>query len=81
MSLIGKIIFYRKGHYVMNVQNFILSVQVIWWNSYWAHTLFLVACSCVSFYNGSTFYFEIFVHRYLNQIGMQPKPPKPKKAA
>ena len=55
-------------------------LQLLWWHSYWAHTLFVVACSASSAWMGASYQFEVFVHRYLHGLGLEPKVSK-KKAA
>ena len=36
---------------------------VIWFHSYWAHTMFLAAVLLMAAYNGATYYFKIFANR------------------
>ena len=36
---------------------------VIWFHSYWAHTIFLAAVLLMAAYNGATYYFKIFANR------------------
>ncbi len=36
---------------------------VIWFHSYWAHTIFLAAVLAMAAYNGATYYFKIFASR------------------
>jgi hypothetical protein len=45
-----------------------ICLSVVWWNSFWAHTLLLCAMVTRSISNGSTFYFEVFGERYSSQV-------------
>ena len=36
---------------------------VLWFHSYWAHTIFLTAVLLAAAYNGATYYFHIFANR------------------
>lgn len=55
---------------------FLLQLQLIWWHSFWAHTAFLVACSSTSVWKGATYQFDIFAHRYLDSVGLEPRKKK-----
>ncbi|KAK9814724.1 hypothetical protein WJX72_010536 [[Myrmecia] bisecta] len=46
---------------------------LIWWRSYWAHTIFLILCAAASAWNGATYYFDVFAHRYVSGVGIEPK--------
>ncbi|KAK9792955.1 hypothetical protein WJX73_006729 [Symbiochloris irregularis] len=50
--------------------------SLIWWHSFWAHTAFLVACSSTSVWKGATYQFDIFAHRYLDSVGLEPRKKK-----
>lgn len=52
------------------------AVAKIWWNYYHAHTLFLVFVLSMSSWNGASFYFDVFAHRYLAQLGIPARTPK-----
>lgn len=43
------------------------------WQYYWLNTIFLVIMIFVSAWNGGNYYFEVFVHRYLNEVGLPSK--------
>ncbi|DBA97222.1 TPA: hypothetical protein ACH3X1_014972 [Trebouxia sp. C0004] len=49
---------------------------MIWWHSKTAHTLFLIFCASVSAWNGATYYFDIFARKYIQSLGIEPKPAK-----
>ena len=40
-----------------------MCTAVLWFNSFWAHTLFVAAMLLGAAYNGATYYFNIFAHR------------------
>ena len=52
------------------------AVAKIWWNYYHAHTLFLVFVLSMSSWNGASFYFDVFAHRYVAQLGIPARTPK-----
>lgn len=54
--------------------------QLLWWRSYWAHTAWLAGCAAFSAWMGASYQFEIFAHRYLPRLGIQPQPDKKKTA-
>lgn len=54
------------------------AVCKIWWNSYMAHSVFLLAILCISAWNGASYYFEVFAHRYVQTVGVSTKPVKKK---
>ena len=41
------------------------AVAKIWWSFYGAHTAFLLSCLAVSAWNGASYYFDVFAHRYV----------------
>ena len=45
-----------------------LLVTPLWWHSCIAHTAFLVLCLLMSFYNGASYYFEVFATRYMKEL-------------
>ncbi|KAK9805607.1 hypothetical protein WJX72_007502 [[Myrmecia] bisecta] len=49
----------------------------VWWNSYWAHTTFLLIILMWSAWNGASYYFEVFAHRYVAALGLPDKRHKP----
>lgn len=55
------------------------AVCKVWWNYYHAHTVFLLAILCVSAWNGASYYFEVFAHRYVETVGLPTKPTRMKK--
>ncbi len=65
---------YMGLHLTLTAATF--AVAKIWWNSYHAHTLFLVFVLCMSSWNGASFYFDVFAHRYIAQLGIPPRTPK-----
>lgn len=54
------------------------AVCKVWWNFYMAHTIFLLAILCISAWNGASYYFEVFAHRYVQTVGLPAKPMKKK---
>lgn len=50
------------------------AVCKIWWMSCRAHTAFLLCVLCISAWNGASFYFEVFAHRYVAALGLPRKP-------
>lgn len=40
-----------------------ICTAVLWFHSYWAHTIFLAAVLAMAAYNGATYYFKIFASR------------------
>lgn len=43
------------------------------WQHFWLNTMFVVIMIFVSAWNGGNYYFEVFVHRYLNEVGLPSK--------
>lgn len=50
------------------------------WSHYWLNTAFLVWCLGMSAWNGGNYYFEVFAHKYVNEVGIS-KPSKTGAAA
>lgn len=57
---------YMAGHAFWTFVS--LLVTPIWWHSRVAHTAFVFLCLLVSFYNGASFYFEVFATRYIAEL-------------
>eukprot|EP00892_Ulva_mutabilis_P003494 jgi/Ulvmu1/1516/UM011_0246.1 len=45
------------------------------WQHFWLNTIFVLIMIFVSAWNGGNYYFEVFVHRYLNEVGLPAKDP------
>eukprot|EP00191_Tetraselmis_sp_GSL018_P021021 CAMPEP_0177578692 /NCGR_PEP_ID=MMETSP0419_2-20121207/496_1 /TAXON_ID=582737 /ORGANISM="Tetraselmis sp., Strain GSL018" /LENGTH=354 /DNA_ID=CAMNT_0019067177 /DNA_START=230 /DNA_END=1295 /DNA_ORIENTATION=- len=43
----------------------------VFWVSFWAHTVMLVAVSAAAVWNGSCFYFDYFAFRYAPSLGLE----------
>ena len=54
---------YMSLHIFLTAATF--AVAKIWWSFYGAHTAFLLACLAVSAWNGASYYFDVFAHRYV----------------
>lgn len=54
---------YMSLHIFLTMATF--AVAKIWWSFYGAHTFFLLACLAVSAWNGASYYFDVFAHRYV----------------
>ena len=54
---------YMSLHIFLTMATF--AVSKIWWSSYGAHTAFLLSCLVVSAWNGASYYFDVFAHRYV----------------
>ena len=54
------------------------AVCKIWWNYYHAHTIFLLVILTISAWNGASYYFEVFAHRYVDSVGLPSKSSKKK---
>ncbi|KAK9841696.1 hypothetical protein WJX74_010260 [Apatococcus lobatus] len=65
---------YMGLHLTLTAATF--AVAKIWWNYYHAHTFFLVFVLSMSSWNGASFYFDVFAHRYLAQLGIPARTPK-----
>jgi hypothetical protein len=40
------------------------------WSHYWLNTLFLIWCISMSAWNGGNYYFEVFAHKYVAEVGI-----------
>ena len=65
---------YMALHVVCTALTF--AVCKIWWNYYHAHCFFLMTILCISAWNGASYYFEVFAHRYVSSVGLPAKPAK-----
>jgi len=59
---------YMAMHMVLVTLTFLLSM--LFWASFRAHTAFLIFILSFSAYNGASFYFEVFAHRYIDDVGL-----------
>lgn len=48
----------------------------MWWNSYWAHTAFLLTMLLGATWNGASFYFDYFSRKYITKTGLQATKPR-----
>lgn len=48
-----------------------MSVNVLWWSNQSACSAVIVGAFAVAAWNGASFYFEVFLHRYLAGLGME----------
>ena len=48
-----------------------MTFNCIWWRSQWAGAALIVAAFILSAWNGATYYFEVFAHRYLAAVGVE----------
>lgn len=62
---------YMVMHMALVTLTFLLAR--LFWESFAAHTIFLLFILASSAYNGASFYFEVFAHRYLDQVGIPQK--------
>lgn len=60
---------YMAMHMVLVTLTFLLSI--VFWLSFKAHTAFLIFILSYSAFNGASFYFEVFAHRYIDDVGLQ----------
>ena len=60
-----------------------LLLCLLWWTSFWACTVFLCTIFTLSAWNGATYYFDFFLHRYTASLRSRKKssgsalPPSP----
>lgn len=47
---------------------FTMSVSILAWRSFVAHTLLIAAICCTSMWHGATYYFEFFSRKYLDDV-------------
>jgi hypothetical protein len=40
------------------------------WSHYWVNTLFVIWCIAMSAWNGGNYYFEVFAHKYVAEVGI-----------
>jgi len=52
-----------------------LDVQAVFWQSKVLHTSFVILCAASSAYNGTTYFFDIFAHRYVDAVGIPKNKP------
>lgn len=50
-----------------------VSLQAVFWHSKTTHTAFLILCSASSAWNGATYFFDVFAHRYVDSVGLRTK--------
>lgn len=60
---------YMSLHIFLTMATF--AVSKIWWSFYGAHTAFLLGCLAVSAWNGASYYFDVFAHRYIAGLDLQ----------
>lgn len=65
---------YMVMHMALVTLTFLLAR--LFWASFWAHTIFLVFILSLSAFNGASFYFEVFAHRYVDNLGRVGGEPK-----
>ena len=52
----------------MGLTTMTLVLTKLWWSYKSAHTLFLIFVLTVSAWNGASFYFNFFAHRYVSSL-------------
>jgi len=50
-----------------------MAFNVLWWSSRSACSVIILAAFAMAAWNGANFYFEVFVHRYLAGLGIEPR--------
>ncbi|GAB4824156.1 hypothetical protein N2152v2_011202 [Parachlorella kessleri] len=60
---------YMGMHLVLSVVA--MMFNSLWWSNYTACTLFMLSVFTVSAWNGASFYFDVFAHRYVTGLGLE----------
>jgi hypothetical protein len=59
---------YLALHLTFCLATFVVAIAA--WRSWLVHTLLLATMGATSMWNGASYYFEVFVHRYLSSVGL-----------
>lgn len=57
----------------MALTQVVMGLNTVWWRSERAALGFIVAAFVVAVWHGASYYFEIFAHRYLAGLGIEPR--------
>eukprot|EP01117_Protostelium_nocturnum_P018314 TRINITY_DN7636_c0_g1_i1.p1 TRINITY_DN7636_c0_g1~~TRINITY_DN7636_c0_g1_i1.p1 ORF type:complete len:389 (-),score=103.94 TRINITY_DN7636_c0_g1_i1:53-1183(-) len=69
MNIFGPKYSYHMFGVLQLIYTFVVMLPIkIFYQSFWAHTIWLTLVIIISAWNGSSFYFEVFSKRYQNQL-------------